>query len=203
MATFKNTSMPSNTASPRRSGGGSRILRALLFLIALAAVAAASVGATWMIMTRMQQASPDAAGAVAANAASVEGAPAPAPASPMAAPAPQAPVPPPLPIPNPIFYELAPFTVTVENEVSERILHVGLTLRLADEQSRQRLDSYLPEVRSRVLLELAKLTPDDLKGSQGRVNLAASIVTALNRPFTPMPVGQYVTDVLFTTFVVQ
>jgi len=108
-----------------------------------------------------------------------------------------------VPPPAPIFFELAPFTVTVENGITERILHVGMTLRLADEMSRHRLENYLPEVRNRILLELAKLSPDDLKGAQGRVDLASAIVDTLNRPFAPQPVGQYITDVLFTAFVVQ
>jgi len=218
MATFKNTSMPSSSPASKRDGNGSRFVRTLFFLAALATVSAASIGTTWLVMTRTQG-RPINAKLIAESlsAAVTSDAPASAPAAMAQAPAAEmnqevvtsavpdatrTEVPPPLP-PAPIFYELAPFTVTVENEVAERILHVGITLRLADELSRKRLENYLPEVRSRVLLELSKLTPDDLQGSQGRVHLAHRIAETLNRPFAPQPVGQYVTDVLFTTFVVQ
>jgi len=203
MATFKKTSMPSSPAVPKRADAGSRFVRALFFLVALATVSAASIGATWMVMTRMQaqaaHVAPDAHArvsdeATSAHANGIDSADEPGHAMPP-------PVPP--PAPAPIFFELAPFTVTVDNGVAERILHVGVTLRLADELSRQRLENYLPEVRSRVLFELAKLTPDDLKSSQARVALATAIAGTLSRPFAPQPVGQYVTDVLFTTFVVQ
>jgi len=201
MATFKkNTSMPSSSAVPKGASAGSRMLRALFFLLALATVCAASIGATWLVMTRMQA---QAAGSAhesnaiasdAQNAKNQESAPLLASLEANAEP------PPP---PAPIFFELAPFTVTVDNDVTERILHVGVTLRLADELSRERLENYLPEARSRVLFELSKLNPEDLKGSDSRVALATAIAGTLSRPFAPQPVGQYVTDVLFTTFVVQ
>jgi len=200
MATFKKTTMPSSPAVPKRADAGSRFVRALFFLVALATVSAASIGATWMIMTRMQaqaaHAAPDAHAKARDAAASAQG------KGLDSANEPGQGMPPPPP-PAPIFFELAPFTVTVDNGVSERILHVGVTLRLADGSSRQRLENYLPEVRSRVLFELAKLTPDDLKSPQARGALATAIAGTLSRPFAPQPVGQYVTDVLFTTFVVQ
>jgi len=201
MATTKTTALPSpGGAPPRNNNKGNR--RMIVFmLVQLILVAGVSVGATWAIMNRLRVQVEREATAVAVAAAQVG-----ATGSPDATVAPiTAPVNVPIPdsIPEPIFYELAPFTVTVENDVSERILHVGMTLRLADDASRERLERYMPEVRNRVLLELSHLTPDSLKGAQGRTDLAAAIITALNRPFAPLPVGQYVTDVLFTTFVVQ
>jgi len=194
--------MPSSSAVPKRTGG--RVARALFFLAALASVSAASIGATWMVMTRMQAQAAHATPETQADVLNSESVP--DPTSGLDAtdePGHAIPPPPPPPPPAPIFYELAPFTVTVDNGIAERILHVGVTLRLADELSRQRLENYLPEVRSRVLSELAKLTPDDLKGPSSRVALATAIAGTLSRPFAPQPVGQYVTDVLFTTFVVQ
>jgi len=197
MATTKTTALPSpGGAPPRNNNKGNR--RMIVFmLVQLILVAGVSVGATWAIMNRLRVQVEREATAVAVAAAQVGATMSPeATVAPMNMPIPDS-------IPEPIFYELAPFTVTVENDVSERILHIGMTLRLADDASRERLERYMPEVRNRVLLELSRLTPDGLKGTQGRTDLAAAIITALNRPFAPLPVGQYVTDVLFTTFVVQ
>jgi len=169
----------------------------VFMLLQLLLVAGVSVGATWAIMNRLREQVQQETAVMTAVAAQVGVNAAPeAGAAPLTMAVPDS-------IPEPIFYDLAPFTVTVESDVSERILHVGMTLRLADDASRERLERYMPEVRNRVLLELSHLTPEKLKGVQGRTALAAAIMAALNRPFAPMPVGQYVTDVLFTTFVVQ
>jgi len=196
MATTKTTALPSPGSAPPRNNKGNR--RMIVFmLVQLLLVAGVSVGATWAIMNQLRKQVEREAAAVATAAAQIGGT--------VSSDAATSPVNVPIPdsIPEPIFYELAPFTVTVENDVSERILHVGMTLRLADDASRERLERYMPEVRNRVLLELSRLTPDSLKGAQGRTDLATAIITTLNRPFAPLPVGQYVTDVLFTTFVVQ
>lgn len=193
MATFKNTSMPARSTLPMRSGGSSRILKPLIALLALLIVAGASVATTWMITTRMQRTE-------AAAAPAAERAQAPQGAQPVTYSAP--PATPPV-VPAPIFVPLDPFTVTVQDTETERILHVGITLRVSDEQSRERIEKYLPEVRSRIVMLLTSLQPKDIQSSQGKVDLASAITASVNKPFAPLPDGQYVTDVLFTAFVVQ
>jgi len=192
------TSKKLSSQQPSDQNGSQRRF-ILLMLLQFVFVAGVSVAATWVILTRLNQPSTLApmvtAEELAANAAHADGQTVPPPQV-VAVPVPET-------LPEPIFYELAPFTVTVEDEVSERLLHVGMTLRVADEASRARLERYLPEVRSRILLELARLAPNDLKRSQGRTELVAALLKALNRPFDGMHVGQFVSDVLFTTFMVQ
>jgi len=185
---------PSSPQASGQHGGQRRFI--LLMLLQFVFVAGVSVAATWVILTRLNQPSTVAPVVMASDLAASAGDERALPPQVVAVPVPDK-------LPEPIFYELAPFTVTVEDEVSERLLHIGMTLRLADEASRTRLESYLPEVRSRILMELTRLTPDNLKRSQGRTELIAALLKTLNRPFEPMHVGQYVTDVLFTTFVVQ
>ena len=106
-------------------------------------------------------------------------------------------------VPAPIFIPITPFTVTLQSADRERIVHIAMTLRVADEQSRQRIEKYMPEVRSRVLMLLSAQTPESVQTPQGKVDLASALLKAINKPFTPLPDGQYVTDVLFTEFVVQ
>jgi flagellar FliL protein len=109
----------------------------------------------------------------------------------------------PIAVPSPIFVPLEPFTVTLQNPDTERIMHVGLTLRVSDEQTRTRLEKYMPEVRSRILMVLSSQSPIGVQTQQGKTDMANAIKQAVNRPFSPLPDGQYVTDVLFTAFVVQ
>ncbi|MGY6273535.1 flagellar basal body-associated protein FliL [Achromobacter denitrificans] len=201
MATSKSTPLPARGAPSSRAGGLGRILRPLLALLVLLLVAAASAGATWFITQRLQQqqsASPVQLGVGQSGQAGQPG------AGPQATPATfVAPPAGPIAVPAPIFVPLEPFTVTLQNPDTERIMHVGLTLRVSDEQTRTRLEKYMPEVRSRILMVLSSQSPIGVQTQQGKTDMANAIKQAVNQPFSPLPDGQYVTDVLFTAFVVQ
>ena len=56
----------------------------------------------------------------------------------------------PPPPPAPVFFALDTFTVNLGD--ADRVLYIGITLRMKDEATRSRLNEYLPEVRSRLLL---------------------------------------------------
>ena len=192
MATSKNPTMPARTNLPLRASGGSPILRGLFWLLALLIVAAASVAVTWFIMHRQYA---EAAAPVRLGVGQPGAEPAPTvfvapPAQPAA-------------VPAPIFIPLEAFTVTLQDADSERILHVGITLRANDEQTRVRIEKYMPEVRSRILMALSAQSPAAVQTLQGKADMARAIVTAVNQPFSPLPDGQYISDALFTAFVVQ
>jgi flagellar FliL protein len=176
-----------------RSGSSGRFLRPIIGLLVLLIVAAASVATTWMITTRAQRAPANTPVQINVGQAPQGATPTtfvPPPATPAA-------------VPAPIFIPIEPFTVTVQSPDRERMVHVALTLRVSDEQSRQRIEKYMPEVRNRILLLMSSQTPEGLQTPQGKVDLSGSILKAVNKPFAPIPDGQYVTDVLFTAFVVQ
>ncbi|ARP94298.1 flagellar basal body-associated FliL family protein [Bordetella genomosp. 13] len=193
------TKIPSAPRAASSSGGIGRLLRPLLMLLALLAVAAASVAATWFFMNWQagRELSPVQIGVGGPGQAQAAGAPGAQPTT--FVPPPTAPV----QVPAPIFIPLEPFTATVEDPESERIVRVGITLRVSDEQSRTRIEKYLPEVRSRVLMVLSAQTPQTVRTPQGKADMAKAIMAAVNKPFSPIPDGQYVSDVLFTEFVVQ
>ncbi|OZI75603.1 MULTISPECIES: flagellar basal body-associated FliL family protein [Bordetella] len=192
MATSKNPSMPLRNSLPLRAAGGSPILRGLFWLLALAIVAASSVAITWFVMHRQysQPAAPVKLGVGQPGSGPAEAVFVAPPAAPAA-------------VPAPIFIPLEAFTVTLQSADSERILHVGITLRAGDEQTRTRIEKYMPEVRSRILMVLSAQSPAAAQSLQGKADMARAIVAAVNRPFSPLPDGQYVSDALFTAFVVQ
>ena len=189
MPTNKTSSVPARSSQP---SGGSPVLRSLLWLMALVIVAASSIAGTWFVMHRQytESAAPVRLGVGKAGAE-------PAQAVFVATPAE------PAPVPAPIFIPLEAFTVTLQSADSERILHVGITLRAADEQTRMRVEKYMPEVRSRILMVLSAQPPEAAQSMQGKTDMARAIVAAVNRPFSPLPDGQFVSDALFTAFVVQ
>ena len=52
----------------------------------------------------------------------------------------------PAPPPAPVFFALDTFTVNLGD--ADRVLYIGITLRMKDEATRSRLNEYLPEVRN-------------------------------------------------------
>lgn len=103
----------------------------------------------------------------------------------------------------PIFLELEPFTVTLKGELRNSILYTGITLRVADEASRAQLQSYMPEVRDRVLRLLYTQDAERVQTPEGRTALAENLLQALRQPYAPQPVPPNISNVLFTSFVVQ
>ena len=112
-----------------------------------------------------------------------------APAAPKEAPPPAAPV----------FFPLDTFTVNLGD--ADRVLYVGITLRMKSEADRARLNDYLPEVRSRLLLSRQDATK--LATDEGKKQLANDIKETLSAPLIAGQPKQNVTDVLYTAFILR
>ena len=109
----------------------------------------------------------------------------------------------PAPIPDPLFTSLEPFTVSLRDDHGSRVLYVGITLRVEDEASRKMLNTYMPEVRDRVLAALTRQSTVQLHAHNGRENLSRQLRNELIKPYRPNPEGPRISQVLFTAFVVQ
>ncbi|MFC3395206.1 flagellar basal body-associated protein FliL [Brenneria rubrifaciens] len=109
------------------------------------------------------------------------------------------------PPPEPVFMPLDTFTVNLINADNDpdRVLYVGFTLRLPDDETRTRLTNYLPEVRSRLLLLLSRQDAIALANEQGKQQLVEQIKQVLNPPLVPGQPNQVVNDVLFTAFILR
>ncbi|WP_294904810.1 flagellar basal body-associated protein FliL [Tatumella sp. UBA2305] len=107
---------------------------------------------------------------------------------------------------SPVFLPLEAFTVNLSarsDNDDERVLYAGFTLRLPDEATRERLNQYLPEVRSRLILLLTSQNQHQLETEQGKQQLADSIKTALTPPLVINQPPQQIDDVLFTSFILR
>lgn len=103
----------------------------------------------------------------------------------------------------PVFSPLEPFTVTLNDEMGGRVLYLAITLRVNSEASHKIIQEYMPEVRDRVLRELATQHPDQVQTSAGREALVNKLTTVLQQPYLPHTIGPQINSVLFTAFVVQ
>lgn len=104
---------------------------------------------------------------------------------------------------NPLFTSLEPFTVSLRDDHGSRVLYVGITLRVEDESSGKMLNTFMPEVRDRVLSTLIRQGTEQIQAPDGRENLARQLQNELTRPYHPNPEGPRISRVLFTAFVVQ
>lgn len=105
----------------------------------------------------------------------------------------------------PVFMPLETFTVnliTPDNNL-DRVLYIGLTLRLPDDATRANLNNYLPEVRSRLLLLLSRQTADSLSNEEGKQRLVDEIKNVLSPPMVKGQPNQVVSDVLYTAFILR
>jgi flagellar FliL protein len=104
---------------------------------------------------------------------------------------------------EPIFVALEPLTVNLLPNGRSRFLHVGVTLKVADAKSQGQVAQYLPEVRSRVLTVLSNREADTLVTPEDKGKLAGDILAVLNQPLTPSQPAQKISNVMFTTFMLQ
>lgn len=104
---------------------------------------------------------------------------------------------------EPIFLEIEPFTVTLRNDIESRVLYTSMTLRITNDDSRERLVRYLPVVRSRILIELNKMNPSSLNSQAELDSAGARIKKAVSNPIPPELMSQDIAEVLFTSFMVQ
>lgn len=107
----------------------------------------------------------------------------------------------PPPPPTPVFFALDTFTVNLGD--ADRVLYVGITLRLKDDATRARISEYLPDVRSRLLLLFSRQDATQLATDTGKQNLVAAIKETIAPPLVPGQPKQEVTDVLYTAFILR
>lgn len=107
----------------------------------------------------------------------------------------------PPPPPAPVFFALDTFTVNLGD--ADRVLYIGVTLRLKDAATRARLNEYLPEVRSRLLLLFSRQDAAVLSTEDGKQKLIAAIKETLSPPLVAGQPKQDVTDVLYTAFILR
>lgn len=106
---------------------------------------------------------------------------------------------------NPIFVEIEPFTVnTKTTEGRSRLLYLGMTFQLGNEKSKEVIETYMPQVRSRLLMQLSDEKVDELNSAQGKSALAERLQAVLLDPPLAEHLPKLALDqILFTEFIVQ
>lgn len=110
---------------------------------------------------------------------------------------------PPDPI-TPVYVPLDHFTVSLKPTAtdSDRVLYIGLTLRVKNETSRALIQEFLPEIRSRLLMLFSEHTAEELLTQQGKDQLLVDIKLNSNKPLADGK-SAVITDVLLNDFILR
>lgn len=105
---------------------------------------------------------------------------------------------------EPLYVSMNTFTVSLKptEKESERVLYLGLSIRVADPQSQAVLEKYLPEYRSRLFMLLTHQTYDELATDEGKRRLITTIQVELDKPLA-FKQAIRVTDVLINEFILR
>lgn len=104
----------------------------------------------------------------------------------------------------PIYVKIEPFTVNLQGDLyASRLLYMGLSLQVGNDDTREFLQENMPQVRSRLLVLNSAQDPQALATAEGKEKLAADIIARLSEPMAAGQPELQIDDVLFTEFIVQ
>lgn len=83
----------------------------------------------------------------------------------------------------PTYLPLDNMVVNLADPGGERVAQVGITLELIDAKAADQVKSYLPTIRSGVLMLISQRTAEELLKSEGKEKLAKDIVREASLPF--------------------
>lgn len=104
----------------------------------------------------------------------------------------------------PVFLVVEPFTVNLQPEtLGDQYLQIAFSLQVSTEKDVEAIKQYLPQVRSRLLLLLSGKKASEIATVEGKKKLADEIMEQVRQPFAPGAAPQNVSNVFFTSFVIQ
>lgn len=99
----------------------------------------------------------------------------------------------------PVFLTLESFTVNLAG--GDHFMQLGLVLQLKDEETSEKVKTYLPQIRNKVLLLLSSKAAEDLESPKGKQTLIDEILSSSREPFHAE--GENVQAVLLGSMLIQ
>ena len=103
----------------------------------------------------------------------------------------------------PEYLAIEPFTVNLQPENGDQYLQVAFTLQVDGPEQAELIKTNMAKVRSRVLLLLSGKKASEISTVEGKQQLAGEILAVVKEPFAEHGDEQEVSDVLFTSFIIQ
>ena len=104
-----------------------------------------------------------------------------------------------------VYLPLETFVVNLLSDADgdQMFLQIGINLQVEDNQEVSTIKMHMPQVRSRMLLLLSMQSAKVLETPAGKSQLIAEILTEIKRPFAAELQEQKVSNVFFTSFIIQ
>ena len=105
----------------------------------------------------------------------------------------------------PVFQVVEPFTVNLQpgEGGGDQYLQLAFTLQVPGLEDAEVIKNNMPKVRSRILLLLSSKHAADINTPDGKRQLASEIIAQIKEPFEEHGSPQELSDVLFTSFIIQ
>lgn len=107
------------------------------------------------------------------------------------------------PVKPPVFMSLDQFVVNLQSTEGDKYLQIQIALQAQDEAEVALIKANSSQIRSRLLMLLSSKEASEILTVTGKDKLLADIKTQINLPFVPKGEPQKVSDVFFTSFIVQ
>ena len=105
----------------------------------------------------------------------------------------------------PEYVALESFTVNLQPQPdgTDQYLQVQMTLQVAGAEQAELFQTNMAKVRNRILLLLSSKKASEINTIEGKKKLAGEIVATTKEPFVEKGDEQEVSEVLFTSFIIQ
>jgi len=103
----------------------------------------------------------------------------------------------------PVYVPVEAFTVNLQPEEGEQYLQLAFTLQVPGAEQSENIKNNMPKVRSRILLLLSSKKASEINTPEGKQQLSKEILEQINQPFEDGGEEQEVSEVLFTSFIIQ
>lgn len=107
------------------------------------------------------------------------------------------------PVKPPLFHALDPFTVNLVEENGDHYLQVSVVYQVTDDKAIEGVKTYLPVIRSRILLLLSAKRPSELATADGKQKLVAELVAAARESIPGTTPERGISGAFLGAFVIQ
>lgn len=101
------------------------------------------------------------------------------------------------------FVPFETFTVNLLPDPDEKFLQLDLTMEVKGAELAEKLKAQMPALRNRVLLLLTSKKASDISTPEGKAQLSQELLEELKKPLGAHGKKLKITQVLFTSFVIQ
>lgn len=101
------------------------------------------------------------------------------------------------------FVPFETFTVNLLPDPDDKFLQLDLTMEVKGAELAEKLKTQMPALRNRVLLLLTSKKASDIATPEGKAQLSEELLTELKKPLGGHGKPLKITQVLFTSFVIQ